>query len=798
MKKIPVYEALNIEDISNNLLISSKGYKHAFFKIEKGMEPYKNPRGPFLSPRITDRDIPDGAVMGFSEICGSENPVLKNICSEHPSKIIRRRAHFLSEEVKVRNLSRVFFFSYGRRKLREIVFGTENNSFESSAAKEYLCTVSREYERMKTCDMESFLAQCLVPGGEKIPENFGTLSPRERILNESFVYNYNKNIFICGNLKMATLSLFDIASEETALYDMETVLRDFRMPFSYLYTVSFELLWQEKVKKTLTMLRNIFGTKDRYSELGDTAAEHKFRQAGELIGKISSEGVKLGKLSARLLLYHEDENRLEKMLELTKQLLRKKGYLFYRDYVPDREIFSGVLPGQSEFTPESRKITVLSDNFAAMIPVGPVSNTFEGEEFPLMLRDSSGSVFPVDIMAETRGYNNNGILLGPSGSGKSFFTSMLLSHSVIPRIISEKGRLLILDFAGEEKSSYMKLLNVYEEISSFVSLGPESDFFINPFPPRCRAFSGSTPSPRVMSFLSVLCDILFLTTESTRDAELIRGIYRKALIETYSFSETPDFSTLLKALKKIEIPPEREKDREVLIQLLSQFLESSEASALLPGNRKALNPNSPVVLFDLHGLSGFSEKMSQLLLCIVLEMVADTAFRSRGPSCIVQDELARQIKNKAIAQRMIEKTEELSSTARKYNTAQLLITQDFRDISESEIKTVITNISYLFLLDHGNRGELKKQIASELDFSELEKEMFFSLRRSSKREARQVFIKTANADGEISRVADIHASDYEYWINTTNDKDNEYLKNVMRKHSCGWKEACEKAVKYSD
>ena len=119
----------------------------------------------------------------------------------------------------------------------------------------------------------------------------------------------------------------------------------------------------------------------------------------------------------------------------------------------DREFFKS-LPGLGAGFDRWKLVT--GDNAVDLMPMFGANH---GDQDPVVLvRTSRGALFSFNPV-EPRRNNWNAAVFGASGSGKSVFMNLMITTAMLSNTTA--GRLLVVDFAGAKKSSYLMVAQLF-------------------------------------------------------------------------------------------------------------------------------------------------------------------------------------------------------------------------------------------------------------------------------------------------------------------------------------------------
>ena len=490
---------------------------------------------------------------------------------------------------------------------------------------------------------------------------------------------------------------------------------------------------------------------------------------------------KIGFLSAKIVISENDASLLEKRAEEISVFMKNGGFFFEEEtWGHDLEFFRS-LPTLMSLS--GRQIRVLSANFIDMISAAKHGHGDSDGRFPLFLRNRFGEIYGFDAGSSRRN-NKNGSVFGCSGSGKSVTVNTLIAHTFFPNIKSDKnfpGRIFIVDFAGAENSSYLKMVKLYGGV--FIPVDPSGKIVINPFPKRDIVLVNGKWNSSVLNFLNTILDIVLEIREKNMNADLFRNIVSKAVRSMYAVKSEPVLEDLIDFVED-----EDTSKAEVIRRLLRGFLDDP-VSRIINGKSTVDYGGEPFVIYDLQGISGLSEKLRELLTFIVIQEAKRSAFEITN-SFIVFDEAAQLIKDPRLADLI----EELFATARKYNTGVWTVTQNFLSFKEVSLSSKIKiNTTTTIFLSHANDEEAKRVIAEDFGLSAAEKEAFESL-KTVKGEYSTALFRTQTGEKTESEVVKIELSPFDYAVATSDKEENRLLAKFAGIRGLNLVDACAEAA----
>ena len=360
----------------------------------------------------------------------------------------------------------------------------------------------------------------------------------------------------------------------------------------------------------------------------------------------------------------------------------------------------------------------------------------------------------------------------------------LIAHTFFPNVKADKnfpGRIFIVDFAGAENSSYLKMVKLYGGV--FIPVDSSGKVVLNPFPKRDEVLKNGEWNGSVLNFLNVTMDLILEIREKNMNADLFRNIVSKAIRKMYLEKEEPVLADLPDFIEDSDI-----SKVEIIRKLLSGFLEDP-VSKIINGKSTVDYGKDPFVIYDLQGISGLNGKLKELLTFIVIQEAKKSAFEITN-SFIIFDEAAQLIKDP----RLSDLIEELFATARKYNTGVWTVTQNFLSFKEASLSSKIKiNTTTTIFLSHANDEEAKRVIAEDFGFSKEEKAAFGTL-KTVKGEYSTALFRTQIGDRVESEVVKIELSPFDYAVATSDKEENRLLAAFAGKLGCTLADTCAEAA----
>ena len=412
------------------------------------------------------------------------------------------------------------------------------------------------------------------------------------------------------------------------------------------------------------------------------------------------------------------------------------------DHMNHDRLFLSFLPGQAWMNP--RKFLVQSD---ALVNLLPVQAGWRGTaRARTLFKTRKQELLKLDIFDDSLPAKH-GLIVGTTGSGKSFTTNYLLTSYLSD---SRKNQLVIIDVGN----SYRRLSAIFKGAYFDIDLGER--FAINPLVPRDILYRNGQVDSETLAYLGLITEKLVKGKPDEVITNAHKRILEKALIQTYEAKKQPLLGDFLLALKAFAGDAEEKAKAMEFSKNLAIWTEGRYGKLLnRPGN---VDISNRFLVFELGKLNAYPDLQS-LIFFIIRSAISSKLYQPDLKKVIVIDEGWRFF-NDEIGSLLIE---DLYRTARKFNGLVLSISQSPQDfLSTRAANAIISNTFTKYVLKLNKGHDLLKQF----DFNESEVSEIKSL-VSKPGYFSELFVKY----GDHGSVARLEPSSLEYWIATTDPED---------------------------
>ena len=391
----------------------------------------------------------------------------------------------------------------------------------------------------------------------------------------------------------------------------------------------------------------------------------------------------------------------------------------------------------------------------------------------------SGTPVHVDISDEhiLKGIttNRNKFILGPSGSGKSFFTN----HMV--RSYYEQGTHVVLVDVGHSYKGLCDLVNGY-----YFTYSEKDPIRFNPF----YLAEGDTLDTEKKESIKTLLLALWKKDDETFSRSEYVALSNALTLYFKHLEAYPDifpcFNTFYEFLmedylKVLQDGKVKEKDFDVnnFLYVLNPYYRGGEFAYLLNATENLDLLNERFIVFELDAIKDHPILFPAVTL-IIMEVFISKMRKLKGVRKMILIEECW----KAIAKEgMAEYIRYLFKTVRKFYGEAVVVTQEVEDIISSPIvkQAIINNSDCKILLDQSKYQNKFDSIQELLGLTEKEKAQVLSMNKANdpERKYKEVFISLG---GQHSKVYRTEVSTAEYLAYTTEEREKMQVQVYAKKH----------------
>jgi conjugation system TraG family ATPase len=370
--------------------------------------------------------------------------------------------------------------------------------------------------------------------------------------------------------------------------------------------------------------------------------------------------------------------------------------------------------------------------------------------------------------------NRNKFILGPSGSGKSFFTN----HMV--RSYYEQGTHIVLVDVGHSYKGLCDMVGGY-----YFTYDEKNPIRFNPFYISEGDILDTEKKESIKTLLLALWkkdNETFNRSEYVALSNALQLYYEKLETEKDLFPCFNSFYDFLKDdfVKVLEEDKVKEKDFDVnnFLYVLRPYYKGGEFDYLLNATENIELLSERFIVFELDNIKDHPI-LFPVVTIIIMEVFISKMRKLKGVRKMILIEEAW----KAIAKEgMAEYIKYLFKTVRKFYGEAIVVTQEVEDIISSPVvkQAIINNSDCKILLDQSKYQNKFDQIQELLGLTEKEKALVLSVNKSNDpdKKYKEVFISLG---GMLSKVYRTEVSLEEYLAYTTEETEKVKVQAYSKK-----------------
>ena len=410
----------------------------------------------------------------------------------------------------------------------------------------------------------------------------------------------------------------------------------------------------------------------------------------------------------------------------------------------------------------------------------------EDTPFKVYYTDRQGVPVAIDISGkEGRNKltdNSNFFVLGPSGSGKSFYVNSMVRQA------HEQDTDIVLVDTG---NSYEGLCEYFG--GKYISYTEEHPITMNPFKIKREEWNIEK-----LGFLKNLVMLIWKGSQGTvsktedRLIEQVINEYYDAYFTTKSvsnlcFNSFYEFST--ERLPKIcEENGLHGIDLSSYNYLLKDFYKGGSHDVTLNENMDSSLFDETFIVFEIDSIKD-DPLLFPLVTLIIMDVFLQKMRIKKNRKMLIIEEAWKAIASPMMA----EYIKYLYKTARKFWASVGVVTQEIQDIIGSEIvkEAIINNSDVVMLLDQSKFKERFDTIKAILGLTDVDCKKIFTINRLENKEGRSFFREVFIRRGQTSNVYGVEEPHECYMTYTTERAEKEALKLYKRELKCNHQQAIE-------
>ena len=450
------------------------------------------------------------------------------------------------------------------------------------------------------------------------------------------------------------------------------------------------------------------------------------------------------------------------------------------------ELFVNSFPGNCYgMNPDYDRFLTLSDAATCLMYKEHIQHS---EDTPLKVyyTDRQGVPVAIDISGKEGKNkitdNSNFFILGPSGSGKSFFTNSMV------RQLWEQNTDIVLVDTGNSYEGLCDYVN-----GKYISYTEEHPITMNPF-----AINREELNIEKIGFLKNLIMLIWKGTNgkiTKTEDHLIEDViteyydahFRLGKVKELSFNTFYEYST--KRIPEIVRDNNLEGiDLATYNYLLKGFYKGGNYELTLNENLDTALFDETFIVFEIDSIKD-DPLLFPLVTLIIMDVFIQKMRIKKNRKVLVIEEAWKAIASPMMA----EYIKYLYKTARKFWASVGVVTQEIQDIVGSPIvkEAIINNSDVIMLLDQSKFKERFDEIKAILGLTEVDCRKIFTINRLENKEGRSFFREVFIRRGQNAAVFGVEEPHECYMTYTTERAEKEALKLYKRELKCSHQQAIE-------
>ena len=450
------------------------------------------------------------------------------------------------------------------------------------------------------------------------------------------------------------------------------------------------------------------------------------------------------------------------------------------------ELFVNSFPGNCYgMNPDYDRFLTLSDAATCLMYKEHIQHS---EDTPLKVYYTERQGVPVAIdISGKEGKNkitdnSNFFILGPSGSGKSFFTNSMV------RQLWEQNTDVVLVDTGNSYEGLCDYVN-----GKYISYTEEHPITMNPF-----AIKREELNIEKIGFLKNLIMLIWKGTNgriTKTEDHLIEDViteyydahFRTGKVKELSFNTFYEYSTA--RIPEIVRDNNLEGiDLATYNYLLKDFYKGGNHELTLNENLDTALFDETFIVFEIDSIKD-DPLLFPLVTLIIMDVFIQKMRIKKNRKVLVIEEAWKAIASPMMA----EYIKYLYKTARKFWASVGVVTQEIQDIVGSPIvkEAIINNSDVIMLLDQSKFKERFDEIKAILGLTDVDCRKIFTINRLENKEGRSFFREVFIRRGQNAAVFGVEEPHECYMTYTTERAEKEALKLYKRELRCSHQQAIE-------
>ena len=616
-------------------------------------------------------------------------------------------------------------------------------------------------------------------------------------IKRCLAFNFGKETFSLNNIKVPSdecLQVDESVIKSMSLVDVDVInlpnstkpyqeMTDLGFSFpvdllGFLHEVPhFESIVYNQVitiPNQLSELSKLQTKKSRHDSIPDPANEAAVEDINSLMVDVSKNSQLLVYAHFNIIIKtHRDD--IDTATNFIESALFQNGITPSKQACNQLELFRSNLPGNSGELKSYDKFLTTSDAAICFLFKERLI-TDDESDFQIFFCDRQGVPVAIDTsdlpMETNRIMNRNKFVLGPSGSGKSFFMNDLIMQYF------SYGMDIVLIDTGHSYSGLCKYFG-----GKYITYEEDRPITMNPF-----RISKAEYNEEKRELIKSLIGLIWKGTDGTLNQ--IEDTVLSNVVESY-FSEyfsNPDpdphylsFNSFFEySNEKIKLITEEEGisfDLTEYWYILKKFYKGGNYDTVL--NEEVDNSlfDVPFIVFEIDAIKEH-KLLFPITTIIIMDVFIQKMRHKASRKALIIEEAWKAIASPMMASYILY----LYKTVRKFWGEAIVVTQELDDIVGNAIvkDSIINNSDTICLLDQTKFKDNFDQVAKLLSINDIERRKIFTVNNLDNKHGRARFKEVYIRRGAKGEVYGVEKSIYEYLTFTTERKEKEAVEMYIR------------------
>ena len=376
-------------------------------------------------------------------------------------------------------------------------------------------------------------------------------------------------------------------------------------------------------------------------------------------------------------------------------------------------------------------------------------------------------------------------MLGPSGSGKSFFMNHLVRQYALYNMD------IVLVDTGH---SYSGLCSYYG--GKYITYEEDRPITMNPF-----RITRDEYNEEKREFIKSLIGLIWKgadTTLSQVEDTILSATVEAYYADYFRRDETPDYLSFnsfyefsLDRIKEIMTTEQVLFDVNEYAFILKRFYKGGQFEVILNENMDASLFDEPFIVFEIDAIKEH-KVLFPITTIIIMDVFLQKMRHKKNRKALIIEEAWKAIASPMMASYILY----LYKTVRKFWGEATVVTQELDDILGNPIvkDSILANSDTVCLLDQTKFKDNYESVAKLLSLSDIEQRKIFTINNLDNKFGRGRFKEVYVKRGATGEVYGVEVSIHEYLTFTTERKEKDAVKVYLDRYNGNYKVALDQFV----